>query len=111
MAWDMLIAAALIELALPDCDSLKTKRRVVRSVRDRVLHRFKVSIAEVADHDDRHAICMGCAKVGVDPRGLRAEMDKVIRYVDSLGLAELVGEDVIVAQLDELEIVDGGGDA
>ncbi len=102
----MLIAAALIELHLADADSIKAKRRVVRAVRDRVASRFRISVAEVADHDDRHSICMGFAKVGIDARHLRASMEKVIRYVDELGLAELVGDDVIVAQLDELESVE-----
>ena len=104
----MLIAAALIELHLADADSIKAKRRVVRAVRDRVASRFRISVAEVADHDDRHSICIGCAKVGIDARHLRASMEKVIRYVDELGLAELVGDDVIVAQLDELEPVEDG---
>ncbi len=104
----MLIAAALIELHLADADSIKAKRRVVRAVRDRVASRFRISVAEVADHDDRHSICMGFAKVGIDARHLRASMEKVIRYVDELGLAELVGDDVIVAQLDELESVEDG---
>lgn len=102
----MLIAAALIELHLADADSIKAKRRVVRAVRDRVSSRFKVSVAEVADHEDRHAICIGCAKVGIDARDLRASMEKLIRYVDDLGLAELVGDDVVVARLDELEPVE-----
>lgn len=104
----MLIAAALIELHLAEADSIKAKRRVVRAVRDRVASRFRISVAEVADHDDRHSICMGFAKVGIDARHLRASMEKVIRYVDELGLAELVGDDVIVAQLDELESVEDG---
>ncbi len=102
----MLIAAALIELHLEEADSIKAKRRVVRAVRDRVASRFRISVAEVADHDDRHSICIGCAKVGIDAGQLRASMEKVIRYVDQLGLAELVGDDVIVAQLDELEPVE-----
>jgi uncharacterized protein YlxP (DUF503 family) len=102
----MLIAAALIELHLAEADSIKAKRRVVRAVRDRVASRFRISVAEVADQDDRHSICIGCAKVGIDARHLRASMEKVVRYVDELGLAELVGDDVIVAQLDELEAVE-----
>jgi uncharacterized protein YlxP (DUF503 family) len=104
----MLIAAALIELHLAEADSIKAKRRVVRAVRDRVASRFRISVAEVADQDDRHSICIGCAKVGIDARHLRASMEKVVRYVDELGLAELVGDDVIVAQLDELEPVEDG---
>jgi len=106
----MLIGAALIELLLIEADSIKAKRRVVKSVVDRVSNRFGVSVAEVADQDDRHVICIGCVKVGIDPVHLRAQMEKVVRYVDALGLAELASDDILIARLDELEPVDEGAD-
>lgn len=102
----MLIAAALIELSLSESDSIKAKRRVARAVKDRIRQRFNVSAAEVDAHDDRHCVCIGCVMVGVDPRHLRAQLEKVIRFVDSLGLAELVADDVMVARLDELAEVE-----
>lgn len=39
-------------LHLPGCQSLKMKRSVVRSLKDRLQGRFKVSVAET-DHQDR----------------------------------------------------------
>ena len=102
----MLIAAALIELALPDADSIKAKRRVTQAVKDRVRQRFNVSVAEVSAHDERHSICIGCVMVGVDPRHMREQAEKIIRYVEGLGLAELVGDDIVVARLDEVEEVE-----
>ena len=99
----MLISAALIELSLPETETIKERRRVARSIKDRVRQRFNVSVAEVADQDDRHSVCIGCVMVGVDPRHLREGMDKVIRYVESLGLAEVVADDVVVVRLDEVE--------
>ena len=102
----MLIGAALIELALPEADTIKAKRRVARAVKDRVSQRFNVSIAEVADHDDRHAVCLGCVHTGVDPRHVRSQLEKVVRFVESLGLADVVGDDIAVVRLDELVEVD-----
>lgn len=99
----MRIAAALIELALPQAGTIKAKRRVSNAIKSRLRQRFNVSTAEVADHDDRHSVCVGCVMVGVDPRQLRKQMEKAIRYVESLGLAEVVADDVIVVRLDELE--------
>ncbi len=99
----MLIAAALIELALPEADSVKARRRVARAIKDRVRARFNVSIAEIGDTDDRHAVCVGCVQVGTDPRRLRERMERVIRFVEGLGLGELVADDVTVARLDEVE--------
>jgi uncharacterized protein YlxP (DUF503 family) len=99
----MRIAAALIELSLPDAETIKAKRRVSNAVKSRLRQRFNLSTAEVADHDDRHSVCIGCVMVGVDPRHLRAQMEKAIRYVESLGLAEVVADDIEVLRLDELE--------
>ena len=99
----MLIAASLIELALPGTETIKERRRVARSIKDRIRQRFNVSVAEVADQDERDSICIGCVMVGIDPRHLREGMDKVIRFVESLGLAEVVGDDVVVVRLDEVD--------
>jgi uncharacterized protein len=107
----MLIAAALIELELAEADSIKDKRRVVRSVKDRLRERFNVSVAEVAAQDDRHAICIGCVKVGIDARHLREQLEGAVRFVESLGLAEVVGDDVTVVRLDQLTEVDGEAEA
>jgi uncharacterized protein len=106
----MLIAAALIELAVPEAETIKARRRVARSVKDRIRQRFNVSVAEVADQDERHSVCIGCVMVGVDPRHLREGMEKLVRYVESLGIAEVVADDIEVLRLDELEEVDEDGD-
>lgn len=106
----MLIAACLIELSLPESDSIKDKRRVVRAVKDRLRHRFNVSAAEVDDQDDRHSVCIGCVMVGIDPRHLRAQMEKAVEYVEGLGLAEVVSDDIEVLRIDQIEEVEDPGD-
>jgi uncharacterized protein YlxP (DUF503 family) len=106
----MLIAAALIELAVPEAETIKARRRVARSVKDRIRQRFNVSVAEVADQDERHSVVIGCVMVGVDPRHLREGMEKVVRYVESLGV-EVVADDVTVVRIDELEELEDDADA
>lgn len=107
----MLIAAALIELAVPEAETIKARRRVARSVKDRIRQRFNVSVAEVADQDERHSVVIGCVMVGVDPRHLRDGLEKVVRYVESLGVAEVVADDVTVVRIDELEELEDDADA
>ena len=102
----MLIAAALIELSLPEAETIKARRRVARSVKDRIRQRFNVSVAEVADQDERHSVCIGCVMVGVDPRHLREAMEKIVGYVEGLGVAEVVADDITVVRLDEVEELD-----
>ncbi len=43
----MVIGLLQIRISLPEARSLKDKRRVVRSLKDRIVHRMNVSAAEV----------------------------------------------------------------
>ena len=102
----MLISDCLIQLSLPESDSLKARRRVASAVKQRVKQRFHVSAAEVGDPEDRHEVVIGCVEVGTDPRVMRERMDRVIRFVEGLGLAEVVADDITVVRLDELTEVE-----
>ncbi len=99
----MLIAAALIELSVPDSGTIKARRSLAKAVKDRLCKRFNLSVAEVGDPDDRQSVCIGCVMVGIDPRHLRNAMEKVVRYVESLGLSEGVSDDITIVRLDEVE--------
>jgi hypothetical protein len=47
------IGSILLEIFLPASQSLKDKRRVVRSLKDRLRNRYNVAVAEI-DHQDTH---------------------------------------------------------
>ena len=50
----MVVASQTWRLSLPGCSSLKEKRSVVRSLRDRLRSRFHLSVAET-DLQDVHS--------------------------------------------------------
>lgn len=52
-----------VEIHLPGARSLKDKRRIVKSLKDRIHHRFRVSISEVDRHDARQSAVLGIATV------------------------------------------------
>ena len=47
----MPIGLLILEIGIPDAHSLKDKRQVLRSLKDRLRHRFNVAVAEL-DHLD-----------------------------------------------------------
>jgi uncharacterized protein YlxP (DUF503 family) len=47
----MVVGLCTIELHLPGSQSLKAKRQVLLSLKDRLREKFNVSVAEVAEHD------------------------------------------------------------
>jgi uncharacterized protein YlxP (DUF503 family) len=107
----MLIAAALIQLVLPEAESLKARRNVANAVKERVRRRFRISVAEVGDPEARHEVVLGLVEVGTDPRVMRERMQKVIGFVEGLGLAEVHADDVLIARLDELEELEDDDEA
>jgi len=47
----MVIGLLQVTLSIPEARSLKDKRAVLRSLRDRCLNRMNISVAEVGDQD------------------------------------------------------------
>ena len=78
----MVVGVAVLELHLPESRSLKDKRRVVSSLRDRLHERFRVSVAETAFHDLHQRCEIGIAAVGTD----EAQIDRL--FETARGLAE-----------------------
>jgi hypothetical protein len=83
----MVVGAMRWELALPGCSSLKEKRMVVRSLKDRIHHRFKVSVAETDHQDVWTRAQLAVAVVSTDARHAEEVLDQVDRMVVQNGRA------------------------
>jgi len=68
------------ELHLPACQSLKDKRAIVKSLKDRMHRRFNISVAETAHHDLWQRAELTAAVVGTD----RRHAESVLREADEL---------------------------
>ncbi len=85
----MLIGVLQFELIVHGSQSLKDKRRVVRSVKDRLHRRHQVSVAEVAALDHPRLAVLGLAVVSNSTQRINRTMDLVIDKLRGLGDAEL----------------------
>ncbi|MCY3920671.1 MAG: DUF503 domain-containing protein [Chloroflexi bacterium] len=95
----MFVACLRLTLAMPENDSLKGKRAVVRRLRDRVRQRFPVAVAEVETHDDRRRITIGVACVSNDAAHGHAVLMSIRDFVEDLALdAELRDVETEVVQ-------------
>ena len=77
-----MVGLATVTLQLHEAASLKDKRRVVKSTKDRVHRRFNVAIAEVDSHDAWGTITLGIACVSSDSAHAHAVLEKVVRWID-----------------------------
>jgi uncharacterized protein YlxP (DUF503 family) len=86
----MVVGVVVWELRIPGCASLKEKRQVVKSLKDRLHARFNVSAAETA-HQDAHqraeiAVCV----VSEDRRHAQSVLSSADRLVEEEGRARIV---------------------
>jgi hypothetical protein len=77
----MVVGICTLYLVLPSGNSLKEKRQVVNSIRDRIKSRYNVSIAEVDDHNSIRRITMGIACVSNSSCHAQGIISSIIEFV------------------------------
>lgn len=92
----LVVGVAAVSLRVRGADSLKAKRRVVRSILDRVKVRWNVAAAEV-DHLEEHGRAgLGFACVANDPALVHEMLAAVIRQIESNPAVELTDASIEV---------------
>lgn len=86
----MVVGILEAELAIYGAASLKDKRRVVRSVKDRISHRFNVSVAEVDELDFCQKAVLGFAMVGNDRQYIEGALGKIVEQLKWVNDATLL---------------------
>lgn len=76
----MVIGVIAWELEVFGCQSLKEKRRVIKSLKDRLHNRHNVSVAETGHHDLWQRAELTACVVGTD----RRQVDSVLSSADGL---------------------------
>lgn len=87
----MVIGVQTFSLSLPGCRSLKEKRMVVRSVKDRIRNRFNVSVSETGAHDVWTRSEITVALVCSDRARADSVLDKLDRFLEEDGRFLLSG--------------------
>jgi uncharacterized protein YlxP (DUF503 family) len=85
----MIIAILQFELLIPDPESLKDKRRVVRSVKDKLHRDFQCAVAEVSALDNLAVARMGLAIVSNDGKHAGKVLDRITERLRELPDAHL----------------------
>lgn len=74
----MIVGLMVWELHLAACQSLKDKRAIVKGLKDRLHHRFNISVAETAHHDLWQRTELAASVVSTD----RTHAERVLREAD-----------------------------
>jgi len=77
----MNVGVCRISLRLPENQSLKGKRRVLKSITTRVRSKFNVSVAEVDDQNLWQRATLGVCYISNDKRYTNAVLSKIVDLI------------------------------
>ena len=86
----MTVGVLQLELYIGDAMSLKDKRRVIKSLKDRIAHGHNVSVAEVGYLDQHRRSMLAVAMVSNDSGYVQGALSKLVDFVRTVSRAELV---------------------
>jgi uncharacterized protein YlxP (DUF503 family) len=90
----MVVGVLRFRLAVFEALSLKDKRRVVKSMKDRLGARHNVSIAEIGDLDQRQTATLGLAMIANDARFVESTLSKIVDEIRTFGRASLLDYEI-----------------
>jgi uncharacterized protein YlxP (DUF503 family) len=86
----LIVGTVEIDLHLPGVNSLKEKRRRIKSLLARIQNRFNISISEV-EYQDKHRMArLGVAVVSNDSKFTNQVIAQVMRIIEGFPEVELI---------------------
>lgn len=97
----MLIAILTVEYHLHGNDSLKGKRRVAMSLKQKVRNTFNVAVAESGTQDSLTCLRLMVVSLSNSERHLRSRMDKCLAMMEAVCDEEMVDSSLEIITGDE----------
>jgi uncharacterized protein YlxP (DUF503 family) len=92
----MIVGSLKVRLLVRESRSLKDKRQVVRSIKDKLRNSFNVSIAEVDEEDHRQMVVLGLAMVSNEASHVKGAFEQVVSALRAHPVAEFVDHEIEV---------------
>jgi uncharacterized protein YlxP (DUF503 family) len=90
----MFVGSVLVRLLIRESRSLKDKRQVVRSIKDRLRNQFNVAVAEIDALDQRQLVVLGIATVSNDSAMVRSVLQQIVEALRCHPVAEFLGHEI-----------------
>jgi len=86
----MTIGVLEVEMRIPDATSLKSKRMVVKSIKDRIRNKFNVSVSEISHLSSRRNCLLGVVHLSTARSFTNHVLSDVLKFIQSCRQVELV---------------------
>jgi uncharacterized protein YlxP (DUF503 family) len=90
----MPIGLLTLEIHIPDARSLKDKRQVLRSLKDRLRQHFNVAVAELDHQDVWQRALVGIVTLSNDEQHVRESLDHVAAEAERILGRDLVSQEM-----------------
>lgn len=90
----MPVGLLTLEIHIQDSQSLKDKRQVLRSLKDKLRHRFNVAVAELDHQDLWQRSVIGVVSISADESHLEQSLRAVAEESELLLGRDLIGQEV-----------------
>lgn len=90
----MRVGVCTAYLLIPESQSLKDKRRVVKSLLAKLGNRFNIAVSEIGDLDTPKRSVIGIVSISNDSRHLNQMLSKVVGFIEEMNLAILVDYEI-----------------
>lgn len=87
---EMVVGVCTVELWIPESQSLKDKRQVLHSLKDRLRGKFNLSVAEVDGQDLWQKAVLGMACVANDGSHVEQVLEQALNVMKSMPTVEVV---------------------
>lgn len=86
----MTIGLLKIELHIPDSSSLKEKRMVIKSLKDKLRRQFNIAITETDNHDKWQMANLGIATISTETRHANQILSGVVKFIEELKEVQVI---------------------
>ena len=89
---DMYVGAMKVRMIVRESHSLKDKRQVLSSIKDKLKNGFNISVAEIDEQENRQMIVLGIGMVGNESQHVRHELEKIAQALRMHPIAEFIDQ-------------------
>lgn len=86
----MFVGVLNIELFIPQSSSLKSKRRVIKQLKDKLRANFNVSVSEIDAHEKWQRAIMGVACINADKKYINGTLSRIYDLITNFHRVEVI---------------------
>jgi uncharacterized protein YlxP (DUF503 family) len=79
----MVIGVLTFEIFIPASESLKEKRFILKSLKDRLKNKFNISVAEIEFQDKWQRAAIGVAMIGNEQSYVQQALQQIFQFIDN----------------------------